>query len=102
MPTYQRHAPTRGALCQHVHRPTTAIPHATGTTAVPTRPPPAATTPARAGPPGPAAVPAPTGPTLGPPKTVPMTPEQYQQAVDLWTTLIARWLTQHPHPSQDD
>ncbi len=44
----------------------------------------------------------PTGPTLGPPKTVPMTPEQYQQAVDLWTTLIARWLTQHPHPPQDE
>ncbi|WP_433376714.1 hypothetical protein ACQPZX_08350 [Actinoplanes sp. CA-142083] len=39
-----------------------------------------------------------TGPrhTLGPPKTIPMTEQQYQQAVRLWTVLIAQWLTDHP------
>ena len=39
-----------------------------------------------------------TGPrhTLVPPKTVPMTEQQYQQAVQLWTVLIAQWLTDHP------
>lgn len=39
-----------------------------------------------------------TGPrhTLGPPKTVPMTPQQYEQAVHAWTVLIAQWLTEHP------
>ncbi len=39
-----------------------------------------------------------TGPrhTLGPPKTVPMTPEQYREAVHAWAVLIAQWLTDHP------
>jgi len=34
-----------------------------------------------------------TGPrfTLGPPKTVPMTPQEYQQAVRAWAVLIAAW-----------
>jgi hypothetical protein len=39
-----------------------------------------------------------TGPrhTLAPPKTVPMTQQQYHQAVQLWTILIAKWLIDHP------
>jgi hypothetical protein len=33
---------------------------------------------------------------LGPPQTVPMSPEQYQQAVAAWTVLIASWWTRNP------
>lgn len=34
--------------------------------------------------------------TLGPPKTVPMTPQQYEQAIRAWAILIASWWTDHP------
>jgi hypothetical protein len=33
---------------------------------------------------------------LGPPETVPISPEQYQQAVAAWTVLIASWWTRNP------
>jgi hypothetical protein len=43
-----------------------------------------------------------TGPrwTVGPPKTVPMTVEQYQRAVQAWAMLIASWWTDNP-PNQE-
>jgi hypothetical protein len=33
---------------------------------------------------------------LGPPQTVPISPEQHQQAVAAWTVLIASWWTRNP------
>jgi len=34
--------------------------------------------------------------TVGPPKTVPMTGDEYTQAVHAWAVLIAAWWTEHP------
>lgn len=44
-----------------------------------------------------------TGPRwkLGPPKTVPMSAEDYQKAVQAWTVLISSWWTQHPPEKLD-
>lgn len=44
-----------------------------------------------------------TGPeyTLGPPKTVPMTPDEYARAVRAWAVLIAAWWTDNP-PDEDE
>lgn len=44
-----------------------------------------------------------TGPryTVGPPKTVPMTADEYQQAVRAWAVLIASWWTDNP-PDEDN
>lgn len=44
-----------------------------------------------------------TGPryTVGPPKTVPMTPDEYARAVHAWAVLIAAWWTDNP-PDEDD
>ena len=33
---------------------------------------------------------------LGPPRTVPMTVNEYDRAVRAWTALIATWWTKHP------
>ena len=41
---------------------------------------------------------------LAPPQTVPMSPEQYQQAVAAWAVLIASWWTRNPpehHQTED-
>jgi len=44
-----------------------------------------------------------TGPryTVGPPKTVPMTPDEHARAVHAWAVLIAAWWTDNP-PAEDD
>ncbi len=39
--------------------------------------------------------------TVGPPKTVPMTAEDYRNAVQAWTVLISSWWTLHP-PEHDE
>jgi hypothetical protein len=39
---------------------------------------------------------------LGPPETVPMSPEQYQPAVAAWTVLIAAWWTRNPPDQQPE
>lgn len=40
--------------------------------------------------------------TVGPPKTVPMTAEEYRQAVAAWAALIASWWTDNPPDDNDD
>lgn len=44
-----------------------------------------------------------TGPryTVGPPKAVPMTPDEYARAVRAWAVLIAAWWTDNP-PEEDN
>lgn len=44
-----------------------------------------------------------TGPryTVGPPKTVPMTPDEYARTVHAWAVLIAAWWTDNP-PEEDE
>ena len=44
-----------------------------------------------------------TGPryTLGPLKTVPMTPDEYARAVQAWAILIAAWRTDNPADDED-
>ena len=44
-----------------------------------------------------------TGPrwTLGPSKTVPMSAQEYEQAVQAWAVLISSWWTQHPPEDHD-
>ncbi len=37
---------------------------------------------------------------LAPPQTVPMSPEQYEQAVAAWAVLIASWWTRNPPEHQ--
>ncbi|MBL0888489.1 hypothetical protein [Myceligenerans indicum] len=37
---------------------------------------------------------------IGPPETVPMTADEYHEAVQAWAALIALWWTTHP-PEQD-
>jgi hypothetical protein len=45
----------------------------------------------------------PTGPryTVGPPKTVPMTEDEYARAVQAWAILIAAWRTDNSADDED-
>lgn len=76
-----------------------AGPAGTGTAAAPARPPPARPAPAPGPPPARAARPDPG--IDSPPQTVPMTPQQYQQAVHAWAVLIASWWNDNP-PDQNE
>jgi hypothetical protein len=43
-----------------------------------------------------------SGFTIAPPKTTPMTPQEYERAVRAWAVLIASWWTEHPPDQAND